>query len=48
MDAIERVVQRVAYRIYQQRIRIGRCGNDKQDWFEAEKELNLNTKGEQK
>lgn len=48
MDAIERVVQREAYQIYIRRLRTGRCGNDKSDWFEAEKELNLNTKGEQK
>jgi hypothetical protein len=41
MNAIEGVVQREAYQIYLQKIREGRPGNDKQDWFEACKKIGL-------
>jgi len=39
--SIEKVVQREAYQIYQQRIREGRPGDSKQDWFEAIKRIGL-------
>lgn len=31
----ENIVRRTVFRIYQQRMRDGRSGDDKQDWFEA-------------
>ena len=41
MDSVERVVQREAYQIYRKRLREGRPGDDKQDWFEARKLIGL-------
>lgn len=35
----ENIIRRIAYRIYQQRLRDGRPGDDKQDWFDAIKEV---------
>lgn len=44
MTAVDKVIERVAFRIYQQRIREGRSGDAKSDYFEAEKEIGLITK----
>lgn len=43
-NTVEKVIERVAYRIYQQRMREGRPGDAKQDWFDALKEIGIITK----
>ncbi len=48
MDAVTSIIQRVAFRIYQQRVRTGKAGDAKSDWFEAEQEIGLITKGDKK
>jgi len=35
----ESIIRIIAYRIYQQRLRDGRAGDDKQDWFDAIREV---------
>ena len=35
----ENIIRRIAYRIYRQRLRDGRAGDDRQDWYEAEREV---------
>lgn len=41
MDAVEAIVKRVAFRIYQQRIREGRPDDHISDWFEAKREIGI-------
>jgi len=38
----ECIIQRIAFRIYQHRMRNNIPGNDKQDWNEAEREYDKN------
>ena len=47
MDAVERVIQREAYTIYQQRVRTGKGGDAKSDWFEARQKIGLINEEEQ-
>jgi hypothetical protein len=41
MNSVDKVVQREAYQIYRKRLREGRLGDHKSDWFEARKLIGL-------